>query len=296
MGPPPEAAGGEMAALGAAVARALGRRHPPRAVARVGGGCISPAGRVDLDDGRTVFAKSGAGLPAGLLAAEAAGLAWLAEVPGVAVPGVVAATPEVLVLDWIAPGPRTAATDERLGRRLAALHAAGAPRFGAPRDGFIGTLPQRNTPGGDDWCAFWLRHRIEPFARRAVDDGVLSPRAAGLVERLAARLPDRAGPPEPPARLHGDLWTGNVHVDRDGDPWLVDPAAYGGHREVDLAMLALFGPLAPATVAAYHEATPLADGWRERLGLWQLEPLLVHAVLFGGGYGAAALGVLDRFA
>ena len=289
----PPAGDRDLAALAAAVARVTGR--PVAAARRVGGGCISAAARVDLDGGGRVFAKSGAGLPAGLLAAEARGLAWLGEVPGVAVPGVVAEAADVLVLDWVEPGARTATTDERLGRRLAALHRAGAPGFGAGRDGFIGTLPQRNTPGAGDWCEFWVTHRVAPLARRAVDAGALDPRAPGLVERLATRLPERAGPPELPARVHGDLWSGNVHVGAGGEPWLVDPAAYGGHREVDLAMLALFAPLPPATVAAYDEAFPLADGWRDRLALWQLEPLLVHAALFGGGYGAAARGVLERY-
>lgn len=97
------------------------------------------------------------------------------------------------------------------------------------------------------------------------------------------------GPPEPPARLHGDLWAGNVHADASGNPWLIDPAAYGGHREVDLAMLRLFGTPGGETVhAAYDETWPLADGFEERVKLWQLFPLLVHAVLFGGGYGGRA--------
>ena len=91
-------------------------------------------------------------------------------------------------------------------------------------------------------------------------------------------------PVEPVARLHGDLWSGNVLADRSGRPWLIDPAAYGGHREMDLAMLDLFGSIPARTAAAYHEVWPLADGWRERIALWQLFPLLVHAVLFGGGY------------
>lgn len=283
-----------LADLGAAVARAVGR--PVRRVGRVAGGCISAVGRVELDGGRTVFAKSAAGVPPGLLAAEERGLRWLGEVPGVQVPAVVAATPEVLVTEWVEPGAATDATDGRLGRQLALLHAAGAAAFGGPEDGYIGTLPQRNTPASGDWSTFWLGNRVAPFAARAVDAGTLAPRAGRLIERLAGRLPDLAGPPEPPARVHGDLWSGNVHVDRRGEPWLIDPAAYGGHREVDLAMLALFGPLGAGVVAAYQQVSPLADGWRERLALWQLEPLLVHAVLFGGGYGETALAVLDRFA
>ncbi|HET9608419.1 MAG TPA: fructosamine kinase family protein, partial [Acidimicrobiales bacterium] len=131
---------------------------------------------------------------------------------------------------------------------------------------------------------------------RAVARGALAPRARALVERLAGRLDDLAGPPEAPARVHGDLWSGNVHVDHRGRPWLIDPAPYGGHREVDLAMLHLFGSPGPGVVRAYDEALPLAPGWRDRLPLWQLEPLLVHAAMFGGGYGERALAVLDRFA
>ena len=281
------------AALGAAVAAALAA--PVRSVRPLGGGCISDAGRVELAGGRTVFAKAAAGLPEGLLDVEAAGLRWLGEVPGVRVPEVLAATPEVLVLEWIEPGRHTAATGEALGRGLAALHRAGAPGFGWHRDGFIGTVPQRNTPLAGDWCTFWLTRRIEPLVARAVAAGSLDPRARPLVDRLAGRLPERAGPPEPPARVHGDLWSGNVHVDRDGAPWLVDPAAYGGHREVDLAMFHLFASPSPTVAAAYDESFPLAEGWRGRLGLWQLEPLLTHAVMFGGGYGDSALGRLERF-
>ena len=276
------------------VAAAVGR--PVERLTRVGGGSISDARRVDLAGGATVFAKSAAGGPDGLLEVEAEALAWLAEVPGVRVPAVLAATPTVLVMEWIEPGAPGPGSDEDLGRQLARLHGTRAAGFGWHRDGFIGREPQRNTPLRDDWCAFWIEHRIVPLAGRAVARGALAPRARALVERLGGRLADLAGPPEAPARVHGDLWSGNVHVDHGGRPWLVDPAPYGGHREVDLAMLHLFGSPGPAVVRAYDEALPLASGWRDRLPLWQLEPLLVHAAMFGGGYGERALAVLDRFA
>ena len=276
------------------VAAALGR--PVERLTRVGGGSISDARRVDLAGGATVFAKSAAGGPDGLLEVEAEALAWLAEVPGVRVPAVLAATPTVLVMEWIEPGAPGPGSDEDLGRQLARLHGTRAAGFGWHRDGFIGREPQRNTPLRYDWCGFWIEHRIVPLAGRAVARGALAPRARALVERLGGRLADLAGPPEAPARVHGDLWSGNVHVDHGGRPWLVDPAPYGGHREVDLAMLHLFGSPGPAVVRAYDEALPLASGWRDRLPLWQLEPLLVHAAMFGGGYGERALAVLDRFA
>jgi fructosamine-3-kinase len=289
-------------ALGPAVAAALGVEVT--GVTPVTGGCISEAGRVALADGRVVFAKSAAGLPPDLLAVEADGLAWLREAGAVHVPAVLALTEAALVLEWIDVGARSPDSDELLGRGLAGLHAAGADAFGWHRDGYIGSLPQSNAPASDpgdagdagDWPTFWFTHRIEPLSRQARRRGRVDGGFTALVKRLGARIADLSGPAEPPARLHGDLWAGNVLVDRSGEPWLVDPAAYGGHREVDLAMLHLFGQPSPACASAYHEAFPLADGWRDRLTLWQLEPLLTHTVMFGGSYGASARAVLDRFA
>jgi len=104
------------------------------------------------------------------------------------------------------------------------------------------------------------------------------------------QVEELAGPAEPPARLHGDLWAGNVHAGFDGRLWLLDPAAHGGHRETDLAMLALFGcPKLERLLAAYTDVASLASGWQQRVPLHQLFPLLVHAVLFGGGYGRSAV-------
>jgi fructosamine-3-kinase len=200
--------------------------------------------------------------------------------------------PPFLALAWIDEGRLDAAGEEELGRGLAQVHAAGAPAFGAPPPG----APHRGlrlgavelpAATGDDWPAFYAEHRIEPLLRAATDRGALPDRAP--IERVIARLPELAGPPEPPARLHGDLWSGNVLAGRDGRPRLIDPAAYGGHREVDLAMLRLFGAIAPRTLAAYEEVAPLAAGHERRVALYQLFPLLVHAVLFGGGYGASAV-------
>jgi fructosamine-3-kinase len=286
--------GGPGSGLAGAVAAALGSEAV--GFTRGGGGSISEAGRVDLRDGRMVFAKSAAGLTSGQLGVEAEGLRWLGEVDGVPVPEVLAAGDDLLVLSWIPPGPRGAATDELLGRALARLHASTVTAFGWHRDGFIGREPQRNTPLADDWPTFWFERRVAPLVDRALRRGALDSRAGRLADRMQERLPERAGPAEPPVRVHGDLWTGNVHVDGDGRPWLVDPAPYGGHREADLAMLHLFGAPGRACMAAYAEALPLADGWRDRLELWQLEPVLNHAVMFGGHYGSAALRILQRWA
>ncbi len=199
-----------------------------------------------------------------------------------------------LVTERIPAGRPTAEGAARFGRGLAALHAAGAPAFGAappggPEDAYIGSAPMRNA-AGHRWPHWYAEHRVLPYLRRAVDEGTVRPAEAGVVERVCERLPDLAGPAEPPARLHGDLWSGNVVWGADGRAWLIDPAAHGGHRETDLAMLRLFGcPHLEQVMDAYGEAAPLADGWADRVPLHQLFPLLVHAVLFGRGYAEQAL-------
>lgn len=271
--------------VAAVVARLTGR-----AVAEVGGGS-GPLTRIVLDGGDVVLAKRAAG--AGAARAEAAGLRWLAASGTVPVPVVHGDDGDWLVIDRVERGSPTPEGARRFGRQLAALHARGAPAFGSPppggpRQAWIGSAPMRNEPH-ESWPRWYAHERVLPYARRAVDDGTLSRRDAALVERVCDQLPDLAGPSEPPARLHGDLWNGNVLWDPDGLAWLIDPAAHGGHRETDLAMLRLFGcPYLDAVTDGYQEVAPLAPGWRERIALHQLFPLLVHTVLFGAGYGQRA--------
>ncbi|MFG1810890.1 fructosamine kinase family protein [Streptomyces sp. NPDC049040] len=248
---------------------------------------------VALDGGRTVMAKHADG--PGALRAEAAGLRWLAATGTVRVPAVHGRDDRWLVTELVPTGRPRPEAAARFGRDLAAMHAAGAPAFGAappggPEDAFIGAAPMRNTPG-PDWPRWYAEHRVLPYLRQAVDAGGMTPAGAAVVERVCERLPELAGPAEPPARLHGDLWNGNVLWGADGQVWLIDPAAHGGHRETDLAMLRLFGcPHLGLVVDAYREAAPLADGFTARVPLHQLFPLLVHTVLFGGGYADQAVG------
>ncbi len=252
-----------------------------------------------LADGRELFVKHRPGAPAGMYPAEAAGLAWIAEAGALRTPGVVAVgdarPPRFLALEWIPRGRPGPGHDAALGRGLARLHRAGAPAFGLDRDNFIGSLPQPNA-SAPSWPDFYGERRLQPMARAAVDAGALPAGFLDGLDRLRARLPGLCGPPEPPARLHGDLWGGNAMTAADGAPVLIDPAAYGGHREVNLAMMRLFGGFSEAVFAAYAEAHPLADGHRERVELYQLYPVLVHVVLFGGGYARSAERILRRYA
>jgi len=247
---------------------------------------------VTLDGGQSVMAKSGDA--PGAVRAEAAGLRWLAAAGTVRVPAVRGQDADWLITDRVPTGRPGAAAATRFGHDLAALHSSGAPAFGAPPpggpvDAYIGLAPMRNVPG-TDWPRWYAEQRVLPYLRSAVDDGTVRHTEAVLVERVCERLPELAGPAEPPARLHGDLWNGNVLWGADGQVWLIDPAAHGGHRETDLAMLRLFGcPYLDEVLEGYQEAAPLAPGWADRVGVHQLFPLLVHAVLFGRGYAEQAL-------
>lgn len=271
------------------------------ATAPIAGGDISTATRLRLSDGTTALMKTLPHAPDEFFAEEAAGLRWLAEATpagGAQVPEVLGVDHECVIVRWVEPGKNSVDAATAFGRALAATHAAGAPSYGRDRDGFIGRLPMPNRPT-DTWAEFYAARRVLPYLKLARDRGAATAEQAAAIEAVLPRLADLV-PEEPPARLHGDLWNGNVLWGLDGHAWLIDPAAYGGHREVDLAMLALFGlPHLPRVLDAYAEATaettPLADGWADRVALHQVFPLLVHACHFGGGYAGRAAEAAARF-
>jgi fructosamine-3-kinase len=265
----------------------------------VGGGSICQARRLTLEDGTSVFIKS-LGDPAmppmppapeHFFETEAEGLRWLRESGTVPVPEVIAVLPDLLVLEWIDHGPPTPEAAEVFGRELAGMHSCGADGFGAPWPGYIGSLPQDNgsLPQDDGsesgWPQWFAQRRLSPYLAAAADRRALDRADVALVQRVLDRIDRLAGPPEPPARIHGDLWPGNV-VWAHRRVWLIDPAAHGGHRETDLAQLALFAgaPYLDRILAAYQETWPLAQGWAARVALHQLHLLLVHAALFGAAY------------
>ncbi len=256
----------------------------------VAGGDICTATRLRLSDGTSALVKTRPHAPADFFRVEARGLDWLGEADGVAVPRVLAAEDDCLIVAWVESARPSVEAAELLGRGLAATHGAGSPVFGTSTgtDGYIGTLPLPNRPA-ESWPEFYATRRLLPYLKLARDRGGIADDDADDVERVVRKIVELAGPVEPPARLHGDLWSGNLVWGVGSRVWLVDPAAHGGHRETDLAMLSLFGcPQLPRVLDAYQEAAPLADGWEERVPLHQLFPLLVHACHFGGGYGARA--------
>jgi fructosamine-3-kinase len=255
----------------------------------VGGGHGVRHYRAQLADGRELFVKEAAGeAGSAALEAEALSLRWLGEAGAVPVPEIAASAPGLLAVTWLpAAGPDLAAA-ERFGRDLALLHQAGADLFGAPWPGFIASLPLPNDQA-DSWPSWYAEHRLLPYCRLARDAGTFGAADVTVVESVAGRVGELAGQTEPPARIHGDCWSGNV-LWSAGRGWLIDPAAHGGHRETDLAMLALFGaPYLDRILGAYADQAPLAPGWRQRVPLHQLHPLLVHVVLFGGVYREEAL-------
>ena len=249
-----------------------------------------------LPDGRLAYIKRDASAPEGFFTAEAEGLRWLAEARCVTVPEVLSVDRTSIAVARIAARTgRPPAGPSASAGTLADLHAAGAPDFGAPWSGFVGPLAVDNRPSD---TAPRVLGRLLPRAagcsagpRAGSPTRGHHPREAAVVEQAMGRLEDLVGrsADEPPARPHGDLWSGNLIFDGRSTVWVIDPAAHGGHRETDLAMLALFGaPHLERMLAAYDEHRPLATGWRDRVGLHQLHPLLVHAALFGPPYGARA--------
>ena len=277
-----------MSSLEDVVSLVLGERV--LALRPIAGGDIADAYEAQLEGGRRAFVKTRTGAQAGMFGAEARGLEWLSEGQALRTPRVLGVSDgphPLLALEMIRGSPKSPSFDEHLGRALAELHRFGAPRFGLDHDNFIGSLPQSNR-SQPTWPDFYREERLEPQVRRAVDRGLIDDRLGNDLRRLLATLDTIAGPTEPPARLHGDLWGGNVITDENGLACLIDPAAYGGHREVDLAMMSLFGGFGPRVFSAYEERYPLSPGHEDRLPLYQLYPLLVHVNLFGRGYVPAA--------
>lgn len=231
---------------------------------------------------------------------EAAGLRWLSSADGARIVRILGKSDDGLALQRLSEIAPSAEAAEQFGAALAATHAAGAAAHGVGPDGWDGDgyqgpnehlipLPLRAC---ESWGQMYAELRIGPLVEQS---GELRNEYAvfmRLCDRLRSGDYDTA---DPPARIHGDLWAGNVMWTPEGVT-LIDPSAHGGHRESDLAALALFGcPHLERILAAYDEAAPLAEGWRDRMGLHQLHLVTMHAVIFGGGYTAHAVDIARRY-
>ena len=263
---------------------------------RVGGGSINSAARLVAADQSFFLKWNDRGLPHHF-EAEAMGLKAIAATSTLIVPRPLAwsdaGTGEsFLLLEDLGSGAPEPGFDRQFGRALAQLHAHGDARgFGFAMDGYCGATPQPNR-----WCSSWLEfyaeHRLAHLLRLCEARGFAH---SASLERLIARLPEWLEEPAESSLLHGDLWIGNLHVTSAGQPAVLDPAAYYGHREAELGMMQLFGGFAPEVWQSYETAAALSPGWRERLPLYELYHVLNHYVLFGGGYGAQAGRIVRRF-
>jgi len=263
----------------------------------VAGGDICTATRLRLSDGRSALVKTRPQAPPDFFPTEARGLQWLASAAGgVDVPEVLAVESDCLILQWVEPGKTTPEAADSFGRALAATHAAGAPCFGTEsgEDGFIGSLPLPNRTA-PTWPEFYATRRVLPYLKLARDRGNVSETDAAAVEGVVRRIVELAGPDEPPARLHGDLWSGNLMWTDEGAV-LIDPAAHDGHRETDLALLALFDCAHLEEIyEGYQDQQPLGDDWRDRVALHQVHCLLVHVAVYGVGYRGETMRAVARY-
>lgn len=173
------------------------------------------------------------------------------------------------------------------------MHKHTNAQFGFTADNYIGYLPQHNNYH-NTWASFFVHNRLMPMVQMAFDKRLLTSFDAQLFERLYLNLYNLFDE-EPPALLHGDLWSGNYLIGIDGKPYLIDPAVCYGNREFDIAMTTLFGGFTREFYNGYQEVYPLLTGWEHRLALWNLYPLLVHLNLFGGSYLGQVQSSLKKY-
>ncbi|MCS6934166.1 MAG: fructosamine kinase family protein [Chitinophagales bacterium] len=248
----------------------------------VHGGCIGQSYHVQINGEEYFIKTSGAVAPAGIFQKEAKGLQLLKQYGLQFVPEVALVTDEFLLLKWIETGKKNTGVMQRAGENLARLHRQAFPYFGLEDDNYIGSLVQQNTVSSY-WPEFYYQHRLMYMGRIALERKGIYPFIMQDIERLYTKLPEIL-PDEPPSLLHGDLWGGNFMASADGKPYFIDPAVYGGHREVDLAMTMLFGGFDTPFYEAYNHHYPVLPDFRERIAIYELYPLLVHAAIFGMQY------------
>jgi protein-ribulosamine 3-kinase len=259
----------------------------------VGGGCINNGVRLKTSGGTGFFLKTNQSAPVDMFACEVAGLEALAVEGGPRVPKPYLHGENFLLMEDLASSGRKGDYWTAFGKQMAALHNHTNEHFGFTTDNYIGSTPQPNRWTKDGYH-FYAEHRFVFQAELAVRRGLLNSGEVDRIKALAARLPELA-PEQPASLLHGDLWSGNATSDENGAPAIIDPAAYYGWAEADLAMTALFGGFAGEFYSAYNEVRPLEQGWRERFSLYNLYHLLNHLNLFGRGYYGQVIQTVNKW-
>jgi protein-ribulosamine 3-kinase len=264
----------------------------------IGGGSINHTYRISINNSREFFLKTNkADRFPGLFAKEQEGLSFLAKQDCIRIPEVISCSvtddEQLLLLEWVEPGPRTASFWKKFGEQLSSLHSKTQEQFGFSHDNYMGSLPQEN-PLTPDWSSFFINHRLLPQIQLASRNNSLTPKHIDLFEALFKKL-DTIFNTEPPSLLHGDLWSGNFICNRYAAPVLIDPAVYYGHRSIDLGMTTLFGGFDKDFYDAYHYYFPLPANYEEQWDVCNLYPLLIHLNLFGNSYLESIVSVLMKF-
>lgn len=268
----------------------------------VSGGDINHAGVAETSVG-DFFVKWNAAAPPDLFAREFEALEVLRDSgSNLKIPEPItwegpdgASSPGFLVMEYVPSAAKSTDWQERYGRGLAQLHRTTSQTFGFDHDNYCGTTPQPNE-WANDWVAFYRDQRLQPLFERVCTRRSVTSDQKRQFEVLLERLPSfLGGDDEPPALIHGDLWSGNLHTDEDGHPAILDPAAYYAHREAEFGMITLFGQWSERTRAAYDEIWPMPKDWRDRNPLYRLYHVLNHYLLFGGAYGAQSFAIVERF-
>ena len=286
-------------AIKSAVERIAG--FPVVSTQPVAGGCINVACIVAVKSGQQFFVKSNAAAPAGMFETEAKGLRQLQSSNAIRVPKVFscgsAGKTEFLILEAIQTGQTgkpAAEFFQQLGRALAQLHRTSQKQFGLSYNNFLGSTPQRNQQNAG-WTSFWKQQRFGFQFGLAREKGYANANFNRLSERLLDRVDELLKTDEPPALIHGDLWSGNYMVGPDGEPVLVDPAVYFAAREAEFGMTTLFGGFDQSFYDAYNEAWPLSAGAQQRIELYRLYHLLNHLNLFGSSYLSDCIAIMKKY-
>ena len=263
------------------------------------GGSIAATSVLKFASGKKMLLKTAASAP-DMFLKEANGLKELQKCGAIRVPEVIAATASFLLLEYIESGSADRGFFERFGRQFAEMHRCHAEHYGFYEDNYIGATPQINKTDAhtaNNWVAFYWQNRLLFQYKLAEKRGLSTPEMRKLFSKLSGKIEGIiAGSEEKPTLLHGDLWSGNYLAAENGDPVIIDPAVYYGHREADLAMTKLFGGFEPAFYDAYLEANPLPYGWQERENIYKLYHVLNHLNLFGAGYYSQAVSILRYYA